>query len=351
MTTMQLFANNAKGVLASPVSANAVSIALISSASFPTPNSALGQFTLATLHDEAFAVFEIVKITGNADNVLTVVRAQEGTEARLWPVEGTVIEGFVTKDTLSNFAQGLANDHAVASNSIALGGITNRVQDSYMIGRYPVAKMEDGDRALDRYTCAPTVVRCTPQYDLGVPPPWAPATVYKHGDIVVPTTPNGFQYRLWMPDDPANPTKKLSLTSGSTEPDFQPYSWYPRPEGAGEWQNEEPIVGGDGIYLGNQPVGTVFVPQQFGFLCHKFSALTGTPTVSVGTWGNLTKWVNNQSVSINSVYGIHYFTGVPSIAAPRGDTIVFTINSSATAGRCVGRFFVIGFFVELPDHI
>jgi hypothetical protein len=350
MTAIQLFANNAKGVLVSPLSAGATSIALASSASFPAPNSALGQFTLATLHDSANTAFEIVKITANVDNALTVVRAQEGTAALLWPVEGTVVEGFVTKDTLANFAQGLQNTGARAANSIALGGVTNRVNGAYMDGLFPVVKMEDGDGSLDHSTSASIVVRCAPQYDLGVPPAWAPITVYKHGDIVRPTTPNGYQYRLWMPDDPANPTRKLSLTSGSTEPDFQPYSWYPRPEGAGEWQNEEPISGGDGIYLENQPVGSVFVPQQFGFVCHKFGALTGTPTVSVGVWSNLTRWVDNQSVNISSVNGVHYFTGVPFMAAPRGDNIVFTINSTATAGRCVGRFFAIGFFIELPDH-
>lgn len=81
----QLFANNAAAALAGAIASGATSLTLQTGqgARFPTP--AGGDFFLLTLFQLAGAVesnHEIVKCTARAGDVLTVLRAQEGTTAR-----------------------------------------------------------------------------------------------------------------------------------------------------------------------------------------------------------------------------------------------------------------------------
>ena len=86
----QLFANNAASELASAVTSGAVSLTLKTGdgAKFPTP--AGGDFFLVTLYQKVGqdeVNHEIVKCTARAGDVLTVVRAQEGTTARAFSVD------------------------------------------------------------------------------------------------------------------------------------------------------------------------------------------------------------------------------------------------------------------------
>lgn len=85
----QLFANNAASELASAVTSGAVSLTLKTGggAKFPTPSG--GDFFLVTLYQKVGQDeinHEIVKCTARAGDVLTVVRAQEGTTARAFSV-------------------------------------------------------------------------------------------------------------------------------------------------------------------------------------------------------------------------------------------------------------------------
>ena len=105
----QLFANNAASELASAVTSGDVSLTLKAGdgAKFPTPSG--GDFFLVTLYQKAGQDeinHEIVKCTARAGDVLTVVRAQEGTTARAFnaddPVELRLTAGSVaTKDDLT----------------------------------------------------------------------------------------------------------------------------------------------------------------------------------------------------------------------------------------------------------
>lgn len=76
-------ANNAYTQLASDISSSSTTITVIDSSKFPNPPF------MATLTDNVN--FEIIKVTGVSNNVLTVVRAQEGTTARAWNA-GTTVE-------------------------------------------------------------------------------------------------------------------------------------------------------------------------------------------------------------------------------------------------------------------
>lgn len=89
----QLFANNAASELASAVASGDVSLTLKSGdgAKFPTPSG--GDFFLVTLYQKVGQDeinHEIVKCTARAGDVLTVVRAQEGTTARAFSVDDPV---------------------------------------------------------------------------------------------------------------------------------------------------------------------------------------------------------------------------------------------------------------------
>lgn len=89
----QLFANNAASELAGAVASGAVSLTLKTGdgAKFPTPSG--GDFFLVTLYQKVGqdeVNHEIVKCTARVGDVLTVVRAQEGTTARAFSVDDPV---------------------------------------------------------------------------------------------------------------------------------------------------------------------------------------------------------------------------------------------------------------------
>lgn len=420
MSDIQLFSNNAKSTLVAETLAASNTFHLASSAGFHAPVA--GQYELATLSNADGTLIEIVRVSDNTANVLTVVRAQEGTTALDWPV-GTLIDGRITAGTMARLAQGFdtsgnarginaidlqsgrnapdrvasgedstAVGHSniasgagstciggwglaigddslvlgtggtasgygavvigpgIASGSVCmiLGDSRNRVDSSIMTSYFPVVKMDDYDDGSEQYTSANEFVMCSPYFDLAAPPPWAASTAYTQGAVVTPTTPDGFQYRLVMPDDITVLTTKQALTSGATEPTWPAVPTGSISDGIGTWVCQQPSAG---YAMQPPPLGTIFVPTQLGFICHgTFSALTGTPAVSVGVVGDTTRYVNTQNVSISAAHGVHTFTGTPSLAVQATEQLVFTLNTAATAGRCVGRFFAKGFFVELPDH-
>lgn len=101
---MQLFTNNADSVLDGAIAADTTSITLSTGggSKFPLPTG--GDFFLATLFQKAGASeinHEIVKCVARAGDVLTVVRAQEGTTAREFDT-GDGFELRVTAGTLAN---------------------------------------------------------------------------------------------------------------------------------------------------------------------------------------------------------------------------------------------------------
>ena len=101
---MQLFTNNADSVLNGAIAADTTAITLSTGdgSKFPLPTG--GDFFLATLFQKAGASeinHEIVKCVARAGDVLTVVRAQEGTTAREFNT-GDGFELRVTAGTLAN---------------------------------------------------------------------------------------------------------------------------------------------------------------------------------------------------------------------------------------------------------
>lgn len=101
MKDIRIYANNAKSVLATSISATTTSITLTDASSFPIPSS--GEFFLLTV-DNGSSV-EIIRVEGVNGNVLTpCVRAQEGTKALVFSA-GTKAENRATAETFESFTR------------------------------------------------------------------------------------------------------------------------------------------------------------------------------------------------------------------------------------------------------
>lgn len=103
MTTLQ-FANNASTTLAQNVSVIATTIYLAAGTGSKFPSPSAGQSFYATLYNNSNTVYEIVLVTARSGDVLTVVRAQEGTTAQSWLV-GNTIGMYPTSATMNKLVQ------------------------------------------------------------------------------------------------------------------------------------------------------------------------------------------------------------------------------------------------------
>jgi len=78
--TIQLYANNAKTTLASPINATQTTITVAPGTGSLFPNPSSGQvFVITLVSASSSSVYEICLCTSRSIDILTVVRAQEGT--------------------------------------------------------------------------------------------------------------------------------------------------------------------------------------------------------------------------------------------------------------------------------
>jgi hypothetical protein len=178
-------------------------------------------------------------------------------------------------------------------------------------------------------------------------PAWGAGVNYFHGDIVQPTVPDGFQYRAWLEDNPNALTSKLIGTSGISEP-----FWAGSVDDLNiTWIRQSPA---QGYSMQSPPSGTVFIPTLFGFMSHgNVSAPLTEMLVSVGAGIDDGRYVNAVD-GVVEVFGADEYCMWPvqrTRAVTETEQIRFILNTASTTGRCVGRFFARGFFVELPDHL
>lgn len=148
----QLFKNNAQGALVAELNERGTLAMLATGhgARFPAPMN--GDYFLATLvrldangQEDAW---EIVKCTGRATDGLTIVRAQEGTAARTWPI-GTRFEMRVTAGTLDSFTSTEEAGAAAPVQSVAgkRGAVTLGKAD---VGLEKVDNTADADKPVSK---------------------------------------------------------------------------------------------------------------------------------------------------------------------------------------------------------
>lgn len=116
-----LFSNNASGALASSITTSSTTITLTTGAGAQFPGIASGNYFYATLTDSSNNL-EIVKVTARASDVLTVVRAQEGTTARAYAAADK-IELRVTAAVMNSLPQ-LAADQTFSGTNTFSGPTT-----------------------------------------------------------------------------------------------------------------------------------------------------------------------------------------------------------------------------------
>lgn len=103
--TTQLFANNAKTTLAAPVNSSQTSITVSTGTGTLFPSPAIGQaFKLTLVSSSSATVNEICLCTARSGDVLTVIRAQEGTTALPFLV-GDIAGNFDTAAVMTDLVQ------------------------------------------------------------------------------------------------------------------------------------------------------------------------------------------------------------------------------------------------------
>lgn len=123
-----VFTNNASGLLAASINASELTLQVASGFGALFPNPTGGQYFMAALVD-ASGNLEVVKCTGRATDVLTIVRGQEGSTAQSWTLTATRVELRLTKGTMEEFVQ--VNGDSMSGN---LNMVTNELQNAELTG-------------------------------------------------------------------------------------------------------------------------------------------------------------------------------------------------------------------------
>jgi hypothetical protein len=127
---LQLFTNNAISLLASPISASATTLTVMSGHGFLFPQpTGPNQYFLITLEDQAATTREIIRVNGRTGDTFTgIQRGQEGTPAVAWSASigaDTLVDHRVTAETMRLAMLLPETTAAVASTiDIQLNGVT-----------------------------------------------------------------------------------------------------------------------------------------------------------------------------------------------------------------------------------
>ncbi|WES88766.1 glycine-rich domain-containing protein [Dickeya fangzhongdai] len=100
-----LAANNAQTVLAAGISSTATSLTVNTGTGslFPSPSAGSSFFKLTLIDAATGLLTEIVHVTARSGDVMTIVRAQEGTSARAWSAND-IAANMLTAGTIAMFA-------------------------------------------------------------------------------------------------------------------------------------------------------------------------------------------------------------------------------------------------------
>lgn len=329
-----LFANNAETTLATGIAGSGGPVAItIEVTGDDTDHGTFAGFgalsldsqntLLVTLtHEDNLGQYEVLQVTGITGTDFDVLRGVEG-EVLAWPA-GTLISARLTAGALAQVAQTSPETGVMVPGSFT---------DTFQFGAWPTMQL------LRQQGLAPTDYEpvVTPEswqgsipVDLGTPVTWS-ATNFYRGSVVRPTTPDGSQY--WL--DIADPFDTQSLDS------VEPTWGTTAPSAKGTWH--ETVMPVD---ISSGELRNVLI-TEVGFICHKYSA-SSPPSVSIGTAAAPTRFVNNQSLSQMASPGgrVHRFPLATGDAMVTGEALKFKVDTAASGGRCLGRFYWRGIFIQ-----
>lgn len=362
---MLLFSNNSETTLAAELLADPGAQSITASGdgsalTFPAITVGSGEM-LATLTNKAIpGAYEIVTITQHDGVSFSVDRAAEETTLRTWPA-GTKMSARVTAGMLRAISGGTpegtkfsvgASIVMAPGDVISPGQVESSQPYSFVMGGRSrlsavsqisvpsVLQLENGGVGAQYYSeyqdfnLAYPSIGGTFAVDLGVPPVWQALTLYPRGSVVSPTVSNGKQY--WAETEEIAGT----MQSGPKEPDWL--------VGA----PEEGVAATKGVWRPT-PVPISFtqampyplVVTEVGFIAHKATAAT-LPSISIGTPASPTRFASNieltQITGAGCIHRIPITSGGAMVSAMQ-----YTVDTAATGGQFLGRFYWRGFFVEL----
>lgn len=351
---MHLFSNNAATTLAAALDADSGDTAMVVASAdlFQAIGPGDGNIQLATLtHPDLSGLYEVVTIVETDGVNWTVIRETEGA-VQAWPI-GTKVEARITAAMLGTFLQrdptskrvtnqgggsafalgGTMGPDARGSSSLVFGG-RSRVANSVLLAAYPylqITRSSDNGGDSDRNLGFESVGGSIP-VDLGLPATWS-AIDYARGSVVVPTTPDGYQYWLEIED------LDIDSSTDATEPPF---------DGAGGGADSTSgwwFPTAMPVDIGTQSFSGLCV-TEVGFIAHVADASVN-PAVSIGTDTNATRFANNVTLSQITGNGqIHRIPISAGGALLAGEQLRFKVETAATGGRFLGRFYWRGFFIE-----
>lgn len=364
------FANNAEAVLSAACDAVETFLQIGAGRELfpPLQNSALNnEFQYATLYspDDPDTV-EIVAIMLHdvvAGLGFEVFRGVDGTTPRAWPagarisarLNAAVMDGLVQNASgypgsgVVAIPSSTQNANHMAAEGFSVFTTSRNIEKAWVIGGYPVLQLREGAGGSGYLEPAMTseAVMTTFSMDLGEVPAWQPNWDYLHGDVIRPTVPNGKQFHLCV--DNAG-----GAQSDATEPSFAgdaaSADVFPLESTGAIWHAGTSLSGGQ-IFGANFPANVKFFPSEFGFICRKMEA-GSAPSVSIGSVvggvvDNATRYADNAVLTdITAAHTRHRFL----VTSPLGvDGFVVTLNTPATGGSVLGRFYAKGIFAQTHE--
>ena len=326
----ELYSNNAVGTLVSSILDTDTSLELADEpwAKNFVFNEVEGAFQRATLTGDDPLTFEIVYITAN-DNTrpLTVLRGQEGTDAQAWPA-GTKLSARVTAGMLNSF---VARSRGATNGDVLVPGYPILpLRPTYPTLQAGALMYQDLGMAREAVGGSITVSlgdRVTK---------WKASTLYAHGSVVAPLTPDGYHYALELNEGKSYSTTATAPSFPGTGDTCEAYSgvnlvgrWVPVPTPL-----DFTITLAHGL-----------VVTEVGFICTDYGASTA-PVVSIGTTAAPGRFAMAGTLSGITAYG-----DVHRIAVTANGTLANELKFSldtAASGLLVGRFYWRGFFVQMP---
>lgn len=337
----EVFSNNAEGVLAVGISDSADSITLADTPGASNfPYLSYGEFQRATITDlNSPGLTEVVRIIERDGFALSVERCIEGDTQVAWPA-GAKLSARVTAGMLGSL---VARDSdgvvSTGSSPFVVNGRPNQNGGLVQIVGWPVLSLGrvdyDGqvisqDKGLTHESIGGTQV-----VSLGTTSTWVSGQNYDSGSVVVPTTPNGFQYTYekspfggstQVATQPAFDTSGYSLAvMNPSNPEKVDGYWLPTPNPLGL------------RLLLNGFYGGVML-TEVGFVCLDHGATT-PPSISIstGTVGEPVPIVSN--VSLSQIDGAEQvWRHIITDGGALQKEIRFDVTIPAT-GNFVGRFY------------
>lgn len=337
----EVFSNNAEGVLSDGISDSEITITLDDTpgaANFQYLNN--GEFQRATISDlDAPGVTEIVRILGLDGLTLTVERGVEGSAPATWP-SGAKLSARVTAGMLDSFvAQDSNGVVSTGSDPFVVNGRANMQGGLVQVAGWPALVLGrvnySGQPISQDKGFSHEVVGGTQLVSLGTTPAWVSSQYYGSGSVVLPTTPNGFQYSY-------EKTPFGGATQVSTEPAFDT-SGYPvavvnpsDPDKIDGYWLPTPNPLGLRILLNGFSGGVMLT--EVGFLCLEHGAST-PPTISVAAGTVSEPLALVSGVSLSGIDGAEQvWRHVIADGGKLQNEIRFDVGTPAT-GTFVGRFY------------